>query len=267
LEAQAIFLSLFTVCLLCRQNLLFVHLLTKKQTEVIRLQMDLTDLPIYVFVCVVKCATHGIYCSRVKPHVAVYIYTSLSHLPLYFCLLQLWLILFYRLFIPCKFVVIYQRGKNSKRECNKLLAPLLTSQIVWRFFQTNSSFQWIEREWKKIYSTFIQETATWDFWSRLFLSSNFKHQTLSKVNNFFSWLNRIVQQELSEVKSDTHWLAFIPHWISNLEGARSLISKNWFQLLRTNECSLAISMGGLGHRNDSRKPIHLRGWYFSCISR
>jgi hypothetical protein len=43
-EAQAIFLYPFTVCSLCKRK--FVRLLTKKQTEVIHLQMDYMDLAI-----------------------------------------------------------------------------------------------------------------------------------------------------------------------------------------------------------------------------
>ncbi len=48
-EAQAIFLNLFTICLSYRRKFVVCPLLTKKQTEFIRLQMDLTDLPIYGF--------------------------------------------------------------------------------------------------------------------------------------------------------------------------------------------------------------------------
>jgi hypothetical protein len=42
-EAQAIFPNPFTICHRANRSLLFVPLLTKKQTEVIRLQPDLTD--------------------------------------------------------------------------------------------------------------------------------------------------------------------------------------------------------------------------------
>jgi hypothetical protein len=42
-EAQAIFLNPFTACSMYNGSLKFVRLLTKKQTEVIRLQSDKTD--------------------------------------------------------------------------------------------------------------------------------------------------------------------------------------------------------------------------------
>jgi hypothetical protein len=44
-EAQAIFLNSLTICSSCKRKLSFVRLLTKKQTEVIRLQTNQTDLP------------------------------------------------------------------------------------------------------------------------------------------------------------------------------------------------------------------------------
>jgi hypothetical protein len=48
-EGQAIFPNPFTVCLCANGSLSFVHLFTEKQTEVIHLQIDETDLPINVY--------------------------------------------------------------------------------------------------------------------------------------------------------------------------------------------------------------------------
>jgi hypothetical protein len=47
MEAQAIFLNLNSFAHRANRGLFFVRLLTKKQMEVVRLQTDKTDLPIY----------------------------------------------------------------------------------------------------------------------------------------------------------------------------------------------------------------------------